>query len=385
MKSIVLVTNHLTPYRRKFYDDFYEACRDIGITFTVLLMTKREPKRNWDYDSLRVNYAVLMKDIHITFPINNHLNLEVNKQLEKLNPDLVLMAGSYMYLTNWLVLFKKAKRNYPVIYWNEAHFEEKRDYGFTILKVRDLIRNTIFPRFDGFWFSGSLSKKFVNYYGRKEAKNYLLPNFVDNDLYTQTRSRSKEDRITIRKNLNIPIESKIAFIPARLSKEKGIDLFLRILKECKLPNNLVFLIAGTGDYEDVIADAINNFDVDARLLGFQKQPQMLDLYSIADFFVLPSLSDPNPLTCIEALWCGLPLLVTVHVGNNPEVISEGVNGYVIDYSQKDASTLKIEQFFNANNDWLETAAKTSVSIAEHYYDPKLRIPQVLKQMKTDFA
>ena len=39
--------------------------------------------------------------------------------------------------------------------------------------------------------------------------------------------------------------------------------------------------------------------------------------------ILPSLSDPNPLSCIEACWSANPLIVSEHVGNNPEIITEG--------------------------------------------------------------
>lgn len=52
-----------------------------------------------------------MKDIHITFPINNHLNIEIKKQLKIYKPDVVIMAGSYMYLTNWIVCSYKKNIN----------------------------------------------------------------------------------------------------------------------------------------------------------------------------------------------------------------------------------------------------------------------------------
>ena len=82
MRKILLVTNHLTPYRKIFYSKFHQICESKGIDFKVLLMTKIEPKRNWDYNSLKIPFAHLMKDIHITFPINNHLNIEIKKQLK---------------------------------------------------------------------------------------------------------------------------------------------------------------------------------------------------------------------------------------------------------------------------------------------------------------
>ena len=59
MRKILLVTNHLTPYRKIFYSKFHQICESKGIDFKVLLMTKIEPKRNWDYNSLKIPFAHL--------------------------------------------------------------------------------------------------------------------------------------------------------------------------------------------------------------------------------------------------------------------------------------------------------------------------------------
>src|SRR5207253_3229992 len=54
------------------------------------------------------------------------------------------------------------------------------------------------------------------------------------------------------------------------------------------------------------------------------------LYASSDFFLLPSLRDPNPLSVIEAVWAGLPLIISNCCGNWPEAVEEGVNGWVVD-------------------------------------------------------
>jgi len=383
-KKIVLVTNHLTPYRRKFYDDFFNACKKAGIEFRVLLMTKREPKRNWNYDSLKVDYAHLMKGYHFSFPINNHLNLEVLNKLREVKPDLVLMAGSYMYSTNWLVLLNKKKFNVPVIYWNEAHFNEKRNYNKLILKMRDSIRNLIFPHFDGYWYSGELSKKFVTHYSNKSAKLYFLPNFIDNEVYNLASKKSEIEISEIKNKFEIPLQNNVIIIPARLSIEKGIHLFIDFLKKVKNTKNLTVLIPGTGPYENVIAEKVKNSGLDIRLIGFQNQVAMVEMYSIAKIFMLPSLSDPNPLTCIEALWSGLPLFISNHVGNYPEVVKEGINGYVFDYSKKDEAIYKLNLILNESDNWYETAKYKSLEIANSIYHSEMIIKNVINEMSNDF-
>jgi glycosyltransferase involved in cell wall biosynthesis len=383
--NIVLVTNHLTPYRRKFYDEFFKQCEQLEIQFTVLLMTKCEPKRNWDYENLKVDYSILLNGFHLNFPINNHLNFDVIKQLKRIKPDLVLMAGSYMYYTNWLVMMLKKRIHYPIIYWNEAHFNEKRDYNRIILKIRDVFRRIIFPNFDGYWYSGKMSKEFVQYYSNNDPKLYFVPNLIDHSKYILTNQYSNNKKEQIKNKLDIKKDSFTIIIPARLSQEKGIHTFLTLLSKCDIQKRLTILIPGTGDYKQIIEKNIPEDKlIDVRLLGFQSEKNMLALYSISNLFLLPSLSDPNPLTCIEALWCGLPLLVSTHVGNYPEVIKKGVNGEVFDYSKPEEAKCIIEKVMNANNEWFKHAKKESLLIADKIYNSNKVISRVINKMIMDF-
>jgi UDP-glucose:(heptosyl)LPS alpha-1,3-glucosyltransferase len=54
-----------------------------------------------------------------------------------------------------------------------------------------------------------------------------------------------------------------------------------------------------------------------------------EIYQDADLFVFPTLYDPFANVCLEALACGLPVLTTTTNGAS-EILTEGVDGYVID-------------------------------------------------------
>jgi UDP-glucose:(heptosyl)LPS alpha-1,3-glucosyltransferase len=54
-----------------------------------------------------------------------------------------------------------------------------------------------------------------------------------------------------------------------------------------------------------------------------------EAYQAAGLLVFPSLYDPFANVCLEALACGLPVLTTRTNGSS-EVITEGVDGYVVD-------------------------------------------------------
>lgn len=368
VKSIVLITNEINPYRKSFYDQLHQYCETIGIKFTVLLMTKVEHGYNWDYEKVKSDYALLMKGLHFTYPINNYLNIGVLRRLKELRPDIVVMAGSYFYYTNWLVIAAKHKLHYPIYFWSETHLNEERTYGSFKHKIREKFRQVIYSKFDGFWYSGKLSKELIKCYARDNAKYHFVPNLIDQQTFFSTSKKLRKSRLELRSKWGVRNDNIVVITPARLSWVKGIHTFIDLLQKATLDRSLTMLIPGVGDYKDEIEKKIRATNLDIRLLGYQQQDHIVELYSLSDFFVLPSLSDPNPLTCIEALWCGLPLLVSTHVGNYPEVIVEGKNGYVFDYAKPQEAIQKIEIFLNSSDRWKESARECSLEIANKYYN-----------------
>lgn len=380
INNIILLTNHLTPYRKCFYDDLYNYCKLLNIKFTVLLMTKIEPRRNWEYEKLKSEYTILMKDIHFSFPINNHFNPSIIKYIKEIKPDILIMAGSYLYFTNWLVLLLKNKIKLPIYYWNEAHFNEKRKYNLCLLNIREYLRNIIFPQFDGYWYSGKMSLEFINHYARPNSKLHFVPNLIENKIYYKKSQELKFRQFELRNKWGLPQDNIIFIIPARLSWVKGIHTFIDLITKSPYKNNLTIIIPGVGEYENQIKEKINNSNIDIRLLGFQNQENIIELYSLSDVFVMPSLSDPNPLTCIEALWCGLPLFVSTHVGNYPEVIKEGLNGYVFSYEDEIDALKKIEALITADEHWKHNASKISIEIANEIYNPEKVIKKLINNL-----
>ena len=66
----------------------------------------------------------------------------------------------------------------------------------------------------------------------------------------------------------------------------------------------------------------------ARFLGFQKEDDLAVLYKKSHVFVLPSSSEGQPLTILEAQAASLPVVAT-NIGGIPEIIKDGENGYLI--------------------------------------------------------
>lgn len=380
--KLLLYTNILTPYRKYFYDLIYQKCLDNNDEFKVYVMAENEPNRNWEYDDLKSIYTELLDSkTRSRGETYIHFNMGLKNKLVEYRPNVVICAGSYISPGIWTVCKYKKNLDYKVFFWSESHLNEYRKYNSIKLKVREKIRKIVYGKFDGFLYAGKLSKEFILNYN-KNAEMFFLPNLIDEKKYKDVVNFTnlEKDNIINKYGLN---KRKFIFVcPARLSPVKGILEFLNLFSKTQSYKNATILIAGDGELEKDIKRYSAEKDLDVRLLGYKSQNEVIELYSIADSFLMPSLSDPNPLTSIEALFSGLPLLISNHVGNYPEVVKEGVNGYILDYSAEDESVKKIDRLLNSPEEWYQQAKNISLNIATEKFGSEEKTKELLVFLKS---
>ncbi|HEV2855787.1 MAG TPA: glycosyltransferase family 4 protein [Thermoanaerobaculia bacterium] len=67
---------------------------------------------------------------------------------------------------------------------------------------------------------------------------------------------------------------------------------------------------------------------------WRNREEMLDFYHSLDVYVCASRTEGTPNPCLEAAACGLPV-VTTRVGNMPELIRDGENGFFVERDAAD--------------------------------------------------
>lgn len=129
-------------------------------------------------------------------------------------------------------------------------------------------------------------------------------------------------------------------IPNPSDRKKGSVLFLGRLGKLKGTYDLVHALSqinsdwsatlsGDGDI-DQIARLSAELGVSDRvsLTGWIRGNQKVELLRQAQVYVLPSYNEGLPMSLLEAMGYGLPV-ITTPVGGIPEAVTEGVNGYLV--------------------------------------------------------
>ena len=103
----------------------------------------------------------------------------------------------------------------------------------------------------------------------------------------------------------------------RFTVQKGLTHFLRgAARACKKYDKFVFLLAGDGEQRDELISMSAAMGIADKVYftGFVRGKQWRDIYSVADVFVMSSVSEPFGLTALEAAHHDSALIISKQSG-----------------------------------------------------------------------
>ena len=133
----------------------------------------------------------------------------------------------------------------------------------------------------------------VKYYNCDEKKIDVIYNAPDDDFSIKEKINSK-----------IKEKYKIVLYLGRMTMHKGPDYLLRAAKRVlEKRKDVLFIFAGTGEMLEQLIKMAADLNISKNVIftGWVDDDLAEYLYSIADIFVLPSVSEPFGLTPFEAL------------------------------------------------------------------------------------
>ncbi len=156
--------------------------------------------------------------------------------------------------------------------------------------------------------------------------------FIDTDLF-QINNRCRRDNL-------------IGYI-GRLTEAKGVMNFVKAIELSSANNDTEFLIGGDGHLYAKIKQELetNNLDDKVTLTGWIAHEDLPDYMNKLKLLVVPSYTEVFAATALEAMACGVLVLVTP-VGATLDIIKDGENGFIMENNSPECIAWNIERALN---------------------------------------
>lgn len=280
------------------------------------------------------------------------------------------------------------------------HFSERGSFTrkSIILKIAKLFRKKVIVHMHGAEFkefyttsSESKKRKIVNFLiesdkvivlGKswndfvksldKRINTIVIPNFVNNTIKSATFDSQKV--------------INILFL-AVITKRKGIfDLIeaIKLLLEDKKysENKINIIVAGSGSEEIQVKKRVKELGLESsfEFIGWVNKLEKIELLSKSQIFVLPSYNEGLPMSILEAMSYGIPVIST-NVGSIEDAIKNNYNGLIIQPGDIEALKNNIGYLID-NEEVCISFSKYSKSLVESIYDEKIYFSKVEKMYTT---
>ncbi len=333
---------------------FTREARELGIPVTVIPQVRR-----WDIGVIRKILAYINQS----------------------GCDLVHCHGAR---ANYIAMFIMGKVKVPMI--TTLHSDYKLDFKGNVRKqmIYTPINAFALRRFKHILTVTKAFKNMLVSRGFDSSRLHVIYNGID---FNKPLKAVSPQEFMSHAGLDYDDSKKYVGIAARMYAVKGVDVFLGAAKLLydKHPDT-VFLVLGDGDMMPQCRDFVekNAIGDRVRLLGqIQGEELMNGYYAMVDVNTLTSYSESFPYALLEGARYAVATVATA-VGGIPEMIRDGVTGYLAPGGDSAAIAQKIgmlldddqmrikmgkEFYEDARNRFsVESMARTHVDIYNHIID-----------------
>lgn len=109
--------------------------------------------------------------------------------------------------------------------------------------------------------------------------------------------------------------------------------------------SIKLILVGDGPVKSELIQLIDALKIGSCVSFLGERADIPELLNAMDLFVLPSVTEGMSNTLLEAMACGIPVIAT-DVGGNPEIIRDGINGFLIPPRNSDVLSETIEKMYS---------------------------------------
>ena len=336
--KIGVITSIKAPYRTL---QFEEICKKQYIDMTIYYTKKDKEDRDWELKGSDAFKEVYLSNIKL-FDRFGTLNTGLKDIVR--NNDIIILGGyekpTYILIS---LLCRIYKKKYIIIFdgisCNRLYEKEN--------KFKWLIKNLVIKHSSAIWGNGIVSKRYFN-----EVFNYPLEKIynqyltIDGEKIKQIGKEKGNIRKVLREKYGIKNDEKVLHYSGRLVEVKNVKAVIEALNIIG-DKNITLFITGDGIQRKELEQLADTLNIKIIITGFiNNQEELFKHYYLSDVFILPSIYEPWGLVVNEAMFAGLPVLVSYICGSSLDLVNS--NGYTIDTNDIDDIAIKINKIFNDN-------------------------------------
>jgi len=150
----------------------------------------------------------------------------------------------------------------------------------------------------------------------------VIPNFLDCEEYRRKPDPDLRARLCPPDRYDALVIHISNFRPV-----KRIHVALEVFRHIRRRVRARFLLVGDGPVRADVERQAAEYALEQDVVFLGEQDDPVALLSISDLFLLPSIQESFGLAALEAMACGVPVVAS-RVGGLPEIIEDGVTGFV---------------------------------------------------------
>jgi glycosyltransferase involved in cell wall biosynthesis len=228
-----------------------------------------------------------------------------------------------------------------------------------------LWHRTLLSQFNAFLAVGKANRDFYLGYGIDPERIFEARHFVDNERFAAACHSALARRAELRQRWGISPHAFCFVYAGKLTPKKRILDLIAALRALRPIEGAVHLVvAGSGDLEAAARERAAGLPV--TFAGFLNQSELPAAYAISDCLVLPSdYGETWGLVVNEAMACSLPAIVSDRVGCWPDLVRDGVTGFVFPFGDVAALSSCLARMSGSRHDARAMGERARQAI-QHY-------------------
>ncbi len=299
-----------------------------------------------------------------TFPLGFGIN-----EIRKFKPDVIHLHTPFG--VGWEAVLSGKIFGIPIVGTHHTFFDHYLKYVFLDFeKIKKFTWHCTMAFYNRADLIVSPSKALLEglKIGKLKSPAEVVPNFIDTEFFCPAKNDTEKKRLKEK----LKIREILLVYMGRVGYEKSIDQVIRAMAVAskKYPD-IKLMIVGDGPDKKNLEELAEKLGIKNKttFYGFARGKELLEILQAGDIFITASKSENMPLSVMEAMAAGLPVIGVDSLGV-PEIVKNEKNGFIVAPDMFEEMAKKIVEL--AENDKLRNKfSLASRELALEYSEEKI--------------